>query len=944
MRELHVIWDGEAPAVWAERPPRRRAPPGYAACSVSARELLGLCRECFWYADGFAGTSGATVALPTFRGTALPPGTARGAPSAQWRVATLRPSPANLLMFLSDVRERNFADGIFLAPDTMAAAALFRAVARMAAGGRYLPDLAAGPRGPEARWIAVPEARDAAFLAAAPPETRAMHAWLTDAFVRRACMTPLTRKLPERARFETFQDAWLAALRAEDALIDVSRIRPACSAPAQDAGTAAGELAANLRSWRASIGETPGARASVRFALSGGKRGWRLAATLDKRSRGGLLALGQAIPFFPALAGARAARGGASVKLSPSQALDFMRSAADDLRAAGYRVETPSGVLGEHIGATAELVPEGERPRGAEDARRAIAVKLSVRVDGEPVTESELRFLLDQGESLVFFRNRWIEVDRAVLREALRALESRAGEKCSLREAAAFAAGSGRSGRLGISEVKTRGWLRGLLNELRGEEAFRVAPPPAGLNALLRPYQKRGAAWLSFLAKWGFGACLADDMGLGKTVQTLAALLHLKADGMKGPALVAAPLTVLPNWKREIERFAPSLRTLVHSGPARLSGADFRVAAAKADVVLVPYSLVAKDFRDMLSLRPAAMVLDEAQAVKNPDTRISRAVRALDAPVRIALTGTPLENRVSDLWAIEDFLNPGLLGTRAEFEAAYARAHGSGSAAKLRKTLAPFILRRLKTDPGVAKELGKKRETREYCELSPEQRALYEQALAEFARGGADAGEKPAPGEALALITRLKEICDAPQLAGAEGASGKADRLEELVETFFANGESCLVFTQYAKAGAFIRSRLYEKFGFRAPFLHGALSPKRREEEIAAFCGTKGPAVFILSLRAGGFGLNLVKATRVVHFDRWWNPAVENQAADRAYRIGQTKDVFVHTFICAGTVEDRVDRLLEEKRRLAEDIVGGGESFLLKMTRGELLETAGLEK
>ena len=963
MHVLHVIWSGGRPAVWAETKTRRRAPPGFAACSATARELLSVCRSCFWYEDGFDGGSPVQAMLPTFRSRARPGGAAAGAPAKPWLVQALFPSAPNLLMFLSDVKGSEFAPGMFLAPDVLHAAALFRAAAAMAAEGRYLPQAAFEDGAPYARWTAAPLAREETWLAALPPDSREMFAWLLDRFVRRASMTVLTREIPGRARFGTVHDAWLAALRSESGAVPFDRLRPrfgggTASAP----GTGGGEdasapardfesLAAALDSWKSPLRETPSARAALEFSLDAPEGGgWILSARCPEFTRSRLLALGQATSLFPPLALAAKAPGGCAVGLSPSQALDFMRSGAGDLAAAGYAVRFPENVLGEHFSAVAELEPSGPEPepdKGGRDARAAsaardVAVKFTVRVDGEPVSESEIRFLLDQGEPLVFFRDRWIEVDRGILREALRAMEMRRKGKCTLREAAAFAFDAGRAGRLRVTGVKAKGWLRRVLDGLSGAGKIPPFKAPAGLKAELRPYQARGAAWLAFLAKWNFGACLADDMGLGKTVQAIAALMRMKADGMKGPAIVFAPLTVLPNWKRELERFAPSLRVISHSGAGRLSGRDFRIAANAADVVLAPYSLAARDFADISSVSAAAVVLDEAQAVKNPETRVSRAIRALDPPVRIALTGTPLENRVTDLWSIEDFLNPGLLGTRSAFEESFGRA-GAAAGGKLAQTLAPFILRRLKTDPAISAELGAKRETREYCLLSPGQRAMYESALSDFSRGG-PGGERPAPGEALALLVRLKEICDAPQLAGGEGASGKLDRLEELVESFFANGESCLVFTQYARAGALVRSRLMERFGRRMPFLHGALSPKRREEEIAAFCGSPDPLAFILSLRAGGFGLNLVKATRVVHFDRWWNPAVEDQATDRAYRIGQDKDVFVHLFICSGTVEDRVDRLLEEKRRLAEGIVGSGESMLLEMSRGELVKTAELEQ
>ncbi|MDO5320165.1 MAG: DEAD/DEAH box helicase, partial [bacterium] len=467
---------------------------------------------------------------------------------------------------------------------------------------------------------------------------------------------------------------------------------------------------------------------------------------------------------------------------------------------------------------------------------------------------------------------------------------------------------------------------------------------------------------------WGFGPCLADDMGLGKTIQAIAFILHrvqgskfqvpgseftVSGDGDEtirplppkpgtlnsergtlnlehetAPVLIVAPVSVTTNWVREFRKFAPGLRVLLHQGGTRAMGSSFRLACRDVDVVVTGYSLLVKDFRDFADISFSALILDEAQTIKNPDTRAARAARALEAPVKVALTGTPFENSANDLWAIEEFLNPGLLGDRKDFEETFTRAirddaRGS-AAAKLKRVLEPFMLRRLKTDPGVAAELGEKREVREYCSLSVAQRRAYEDALTAFHTDAV--AEEPSRGRILALLTELKLICD---------GEGKLARLDELLAEIFANGESCLIFTQYAKVGRMIRAHLQEEFGRLFPFLHGGLTPAQREDEIAAFNADAEPNAFILSLKAGGFGLNLTRATHVIHFDRWWNPAVENQATDRAHRIGQTKTVFVHAFICAGTLEDHIDELLESKRYLANEVVAGGEAFLTKMNARE---------
>ena len=826
------------------------------------------------------------------------------------------PSTRNLLMFLSDVRKRRFKAGIFLGDDVLAAAETFRAAARTVADGAYLPHLVDEGDGFAARWLPLGTSRGAFF------------AWLVDGLARFGGRTPLETGAQ---RPDTVHDAWLYALRSDDGRVEWP--------DADDIHALMHDLAV----WRAPLRVSAADRAALRFSLEppAVEDGmWLLRLASVPRTRAGLVSLGQAASLFPPLAALR----GTVVELDRAAAESFLRTGAQALVGAGYAVEPPPGLLGEHVAAEADLAPVSDEPSAP------VTTKLTIRVDGEIVTEQEIQFLLDQNSPFVFFRDRWIEVDRAVLREALRALHDVKGRKLPVHDAIALAFGLRRAGGLRVDRVRAHGWLRGLLNELRGEERFRVLEAPDGFNGVLRDYQLRGASWLAFLAKWGFGACLADDMGLGKTAQTIAFILHRKASR---PALVVAPVSVTTNWVRGLARFAPSLKVYLHQGANRQTGSLFNKACRDADVVVTGYALFAKDFTLFAENMFSALILDEAQMVKNPDTRISHAVRALNVPVRVALTGTPLENSADDLWALESFLNPGLLGERREFADTFTRvlradAH-AGVASRLRHVLEPFMLRRLKSDPGIAAELGDRREIREWCTLNPRQRTLYESALATFREervGVTDPRVRNTRrGRILALLTELKEICDSSALVeGGEVADGgKVRRLDELLDSIFDAGESCLVFTQYARMGRLLRAHLQERFGRRFPFLHGSLTPAQREEEIAAFNADPEPNAFILSLKAGGFGLNLTRATHVIHFDRWWNPAVENQATDRAHRIGQLSDVFVHLFICAGTLEERVDELLETKRRLAGEIVGSGESFLLKMSDREFERMVSLD-
>ena len=790
----------------------------------------------------------------------------------------------------------------------------------LVADGRFYPCLAKEDDGWHARWRAI--------------GVDAENGWV-DEYVRMFTMTRLSEDAEEQ-KHETLHDAWMLALRSRTGLVVWD-----------DAECAV--FAKELEDWSGNAEEDRAARGNIFFrfqsqALASSDARPRFDLSCDvPRGRRGLKALGQAAYVWAPLGGLKAsgarlpcgtgvspvrgceavsvARTGKmpvprerlSVDLSRGEAEDFLHHGARDLRDAGYRVE---GVdLAAAVTASAEILSEEPNNRTTKQSNN---FKLTVRVAGEPVTADEIRFLLDQGSTLVYFRDRWIEVDRGILKEALRALEKGAGKKAN---PLAFAMGLGHVGMLEIAEVKAHGWLRGLVNELRGggvEKVERVE----GFCGELRDYQRRGVAWLSFLTSHGFGALLADDMGLGKTIQVIAWVLGIVQSSNRA-ILIVAPLTLLSNWAHEFARFAPSLTVYVHQGDRRHLASGFRRTVEAADVTLTSYNLLVKDYTSFSEIKWDALVIDEAQAIKNPDTQVARAVRALTPPKRIAMTGTPVENSVADLWSLEEFLNPGFLGERKTFAERFVKPiaadEQSAAGKRLRHALEPFVLRRLKSDPEIAAELGEKREIREYCELSADQRRDYETALADFR------ASEHAQGDVFALLTRLKLVCD---------GAGKLERLCELVANVFENGESALVFTQYAKVGVWLREELAKRFGRRFPFLHGALTAGEREAQVRAFQNVHRPSLFILSLKAGGFGLNLTKATHVIHFDRWWNPAVESQATDRAHRIGQEKTVFVHLFISAGTLEEHVDEILRRKARVANAVI----------TEAEWLEAAKLDE
>ena len=753
-------------------------------------------------------------------------------------------------------------------------------------------------------------------------------------------MRSRNRSILERPdRIDSVDDAFLDALRCEDAEVKwKSRDDLA-------------DLGRRLAAWRFNPSVSTEDCSNVTFRLSppqvkSSRRRktdfpedvpWRLEVVL--RSFGGetLRALGAACRVYSPLRGMT----GSLMELGQSEAEVFLRTGAPALKAAGYSLEMPEHLAAE-ISAEAEML--ADRRNVKSPAAKTVKAKITVRVAGEKVSRADIAFLLDQGSSVVFFRGRWIEVDRGILQNALKVLDAD-GKKMSEREAMSFALGFRRARGLAATRVKGTGWIGKILDELKSGGNFKVLARPKGFKGELRGYQQRGYSWLKYLTERGFGALLADDMGLGKTVQTIAWLMKRRETAGDRRVLIVAPVSVTMNWMREMEKFAPSLKAMLHQGKERLAGGSFLRAAKKCDVVVTGYPLFVKDFRILADAEFDALVLDEAQIIKNPDTRMAQTARAFPCVDRVALTGTPFENRVTDIWSIEEFLNAGLLGPRSEFVEDFERPIREGGSApamaELKKVLAPFLLRRLKNDPDIAAELGEKREVREYCVLSARQRAAYEVALARYANAPRD--ERGGKGHALALLTELKLICDG---LGSDGEvyGGKAERLLELLESVFDAGESVLVFTQYVKIGERLKALIEKKFARKVPFLHGGLTPSARDAQIAAFNASDKPVAFVLSLKAGGFGLNLTKATHVIHYDRWWNPAVENQATDRAHRIGQARTVFVHLFISHGTLEDRIDRILEQKRMIAGELVVSGESFLLKMSDKEFARTVALDK
>jgi len=583
--------------------------------------------------------------------------------------------------------------------------------------------------------------------------------------------------------------------------------------------------------------------------------------------------------------------------------------------------------------------------------------KLEVVVEGKSLTKKEIDALLAGDEDgLVFFQGQWIEVDRDKLREALEHWKAIADDGIPFIEGMRLLAGAPAdlSDSAAVEEEREWAYARAgdeLAATLRRLASPETAPPPAGLRATLRPYQSRGLDWLWFCARTGLGACLADDMGLGKTIQVLAALLRRQEEAPGGPpALLVVPASLVGNWKREAETFAPSLRLLmVHRSlgdTAEPSPADLDAC----DLVVTTYGMAAR-LEWIAATRWGWVVLDEAQAIKNPAAGQSKAVKKLHAEARIALTGTPVENQLGDLWSLFDFINPGLLGSATRFRT-FVKSLQSGESvhyAPLRRLVAPYILRRLKTDKSIIADLPDKTEIKVSCGLVPAQVRLYERTAKALSESLENAQGIERRGLVLAYLMRFKQICNHPDQLAKTGSydpahSAKFLRLAELCEEIASRGEKALVFTQFRELTDPLESHLTRVFGRGGLVLHGGTAVKRRQEMVERFQREDGPPFFVLSLKAGGTGLNLTAASHVVHFDRWWNPAVENQATDRAFRIGQKRNVLVHKFVVAGTLEERIDALIASKQDVADAILSdGAEKSLTEMSDAELLDFVRLD-
>lgn len=855
--------------------------------------------------------------------------------------------------------------------------------------GRVLPALGWDEHGPVALWRPVVQGSDItvlnALIAALPPVCRAEPAAVgayvqttsslqsfVDAEMRAALPADIDWLLPRRGRRPKrlpASEAWLAALTAPDGRFDAD-------AAELDA------LAGALSPWDAiGIEEAGPARATFRLTEAGSMEAdditWRLEFLLQSVADPSLLVpaeqtwdddgslrrwldrpqelllaeLGRATRVYPELGpGLRTARP-AGIDLDAHGAYHFLSTAAPLLDEAGFGVLLPSWWdrrrrLGLAVSASTPVdgVIAATRRFGR---HQLVDFRWELAVGDDTLTDDEIAALAETKAPLIRLRGQWVAVDREQLRRGLEFLARHPTGQATVPEILALAAKhpDDTDTPLEVTSVRADGWLGDLLAGTAAQSLQPLEPPP-DFAATLRPYQQRGLSWLAFLSSLGLGSCLADDMGLGKTVQLLA-LESAQRHEHPGtaPTLLLCPMSLVGNWQREAAKFAPALRVYAHHGGTRWHGEALREHLADIDLMVTTYATATRDIDELAAHRWNRVVLDEAQAVKNSLSRGAKAVRRLDAVDRVALTGTPVENRLAELWSIMDFLNPGLLGSSEVFRTRYAipvEKYGQTEPAeRLRRVTRPYILRRLKTDPTIIDDLPEKIEIKQYCRLTTEQASLYQAIVEEMMDKIENTEGIARRGNVLAAMTKLKQVCNHPaQLlhdrSPVGSRSGKLIRLEEILQEILAEGDRVLCFTQFTEFAEMLVPHLAARFGQDVAYLHGATPKKRRDEIVARFQSGAGPSIFLLSLKAGGTGLNLTAANHVVHLDRWWNPAVENQATDRAFRIGQKRTVQVRKFICTGTLEEKIDDMIEEKKALADLVVGDGEGWLTELSAGDL--------
>ncbi|TMR07102.1 DEAD/DEAH box helicase [Actinomadura soli] len=978
MLVAHATWHGGALCLWAERTGPYEFSPDvhpFATCDFAGTSYEPLVRSAFRVE--------LTMSLPTAGDHPLPsaelgPEPVSGEPELRpWRVPALvlEPFPAMALLQAAE-HSADVVPGTDLRFLCMVADEAVHLTGR----GQVLPALVREDGDLVARWRPVIDdpARFRALARAMPAACRAADggrpagevlrealSGLVDTAVRGVVPHPLLvsrRKVPDRL---PLAERWVAALTGPSP--EVAR------EPRDDPD----DLIAELDAWAAGARRPSGPlRACFRLAepdADDDSDSWRIefalqgtddpslyvpaalvwageAASIANAEETLLTGLGRALRLFPDLARALDGPEPAELVLDTAGAFRFLRQAAPMLAAAGFGVLLPQWAGKAKLGM--KLTTRGDDPEASSgsavasgfDMKAVVDFRWDLAIGDDSIDEAELEELARLKTPLVRLRGQWVELDERQLEAALDFLRHPRRGRMTAAEAIRAVVHAG-DDTLPLTGVDTDGALGDLLS---GEADRRLTPmrTPEELDAELRPYQERGLAWLTFMDGLGLGALLADDMGLGKTISVLSLLVHEREDGAgPDPTLAILPMSLVGNWQREAARFTPKLRVYVHHGTGRHRGEDLVEAVAAADLVLTTYGTATRDAEMLAGIAWGRVVCDEAQALKNSGTRQARAVRSIPARNRIALTGTPVENHLTELWSIMEFANPGLLGPRAAFRQRFAipieRDGDERAALALKRATQPFVLRRLKTDKSIISDLPEKQEIKVYCNLTTEQASLYQATVDDMLAQIAEAEDSRRRGLVLATMAKLKQVCNHPAQLLKDGSrlpgrSGKLERLEEICAEVLEQDEKALVFTQYAEFGSMLQPYLAARLERTVLWLHGGTSKQARDDLVQRFQDDAEPSIFLLSLKAAGTGLTLTAANHVVHVDRWWNPAVEDQATDRAFRIGQTRNVQVRKFICVGTMEERVDEMIERKKALADSIVGTGEDWLTELSVAEL--------
>ncbi|MFA1539611.1 DEAD/DEAH box helicase [Actinomadura monticuli] len=991
MLVAHATWHGGALCLWAERTgayePSADVHP-FATCDFGGTSYEPLVRTAFRVE--------LAMSLPTIGDHPLPSAELGPEPVSEepglrpWRVPALvlEPFPAMALLQAAE----HGAD-VVPGTDLRFLCLLAEEAVHLASRGHVLPALLREDGDLVARWRPVIDdpARFRALARAMPAACRAADGGrpaagvlrealsaLVDTAVRGVVPHPLLvsrRKEPDRlplaerwvlaltgpsaavareprddpADLIAELDAWAAAARRPSGPLRVCfRLAEPGAEEFGDAGEAGDAVEPRDDAWRVefALQGTDDPSLYVPAAMVWGGE----AASVPDAEETLLAGLGRALRLFPDMAPALDGPSPRELVLDTAGAFRFLRQAAPMLAAAGFGVLLPQWAGKAKLGM--KLTTGGDDPEASSgsaapsgfDLKAMVDFRWDLAIGDASIDEAELEELARLKTPLVRLRGQWVELDERQLEAALDFLRNPRRGRMTAAEAIRAIVHAGDED-LPLTGVDARGPLGDLLS---GEADRRLTPmrTPDELDAQLRPYQERGLAWLAFMDGLGLGALLADDMGLGKTVSVLSLLVHEREGGARpAPTLAILPMSLVGNWQREAARFTPKLRVYVHHGTGRHRGEELAEAVAGADLVLTTYGTAARDAETLAPIEWRRVICDEAQALKNSGTRQARAVRSIPARTRIALTGTPVENHLTELWSIMEFANPGLLGPRAEFRRRFAipiEKEGDEQAAlALKRATGPFVLRRLKTDRSIISDLPEKQEIKVYCNLTTEQASLYRATVDDMLQQIAEAEETKRRGLVLATMAKLKQVCNHPAQLLKDGSrlpgrSGKLERLEEICAEVLERGEKALVFTQYAEFGSMLQPYLAARLERPVLWLHGGTSRQARDDLVRHFQDDAEPSVFLLSLKAAGTGLTLTAANHVVHVDRWWNPAVEDQATDRAFRIGQTRNVQVRKFICVGTMEERVDEMIERKKALAESIVGTGEDWLTELSVAEL--------